>query len=115
MILPEGTFHPDKEGYLRLNGAVKPAVLGDDAGTFVYHENYSLRAGVDIAHMRYFELSLFRVKQRHDKDWDDLVRLVMKAYERIPDAHWTTFQAVYGAPEVTFLMFSPLKSLAESD
>jgi hypothetical protein len=29
MILPEGTFHPDKEGYLRVDRAVKPAVLGD--------------------------------------------------------------------------------------
>jgi hypothetical protein len=107
MILPEGTFHPDKEGYLRLNGAVKPAVLGDDAGTFVYHENYSLRAGVDIAHMRYFEISLFRVKQRHDKDWDDLVRLVMNAYERYRTRTGRHFKPFMARRRVRFLCLAP--------
>lgn len=86
-----------------------------DAGTFVYRENYSLRPGVDIVHMRYFEISVFRVKQGHDKDWDELVKLVMNAYEKLPDAHWATFEAVYGAPDGTFVVFNPLKSLAETD
>jgi hypothetical protein len=84
-------------------------------GTFVYRENYSLRAGVDISHMRYFEISAYHVKPGHDKDWDDGMRLVMAAYEKIPDIHWACFQAVYGAPEGTYLFFTPLKSLAETD
>ena len=88
---------------------------GVDGGTFVYREDYSLRAPVDIAHMRYFELSVFHVKPGHDKDWDEGMKLVMAAYEKIPDIHWACFQAVYGAPEGTFLFFTPIKSLAETD
>ena len=86
-----------------------------DAGTFVYREKYSLRPGVDIPHMRYFEISVFRVKQGHDKDWDDLLKLAMAAYEKIPEVHWAMFEGVYGAPDATFLAFTPLKSLAETD
>jgi len=88
---------------------------GVDGGTFAYREDYSLRAPVDIAHMRYFEISVFHVKPGHDKDWDEGMKLVMAAYEKIPDIHWACFQAVYGAPEGTFLFFTPIKSLAETD
>jgi hypothetical protein len=88
---------------------------GVDGGTFVYRPDYSLRAGVDIPHMRYFEISVFHVKPGHDKDWDEGMKLVMAAYEKIPDTHWACFQAVYGAPEGTFLFFTPIKSLTETD
>jgi hypothetical protein len=88
---------------------------GVDGGTFVYRPDYSLRAGVGIPHMRYFEISVFHVKPGHDKDWDEGMKLVMAAYEKIPDTHWACFQAVYGAPEGTFLFFTPIKSLTETD
>jgi len=89
---------------------------GIDGGTFVYREDQSLRAGaVHIAHMRYFEITAFRVKPGHEKDWDEIVKLVTPAYEKIPDARWATFEAVYGAPSGTFVVFTPMKSLAEVD
>jgi hypothetical protein len=106
-----------------LSEALERAALADsdlltsvDSGTFRYRDDYSLRAGtVDIAQMRYFEISAFRVRPGHEKDWDDLVKLVMTAYEKIPDAHWATFQGVYGADDGTYLVFTPMKSLAETD
>ncbi|HVP51094.1 MAG TPA: hypothetical protein VMT05_03235 [Terriglobales bacterium] len=89
---------------------------GVDGGTFVYREDQSLRAGtVHIAHMRYFEISAFHVKPGHEKDWDEAVKLVTAAYEKIPDVRWATFEAVYGAPSGTFIIFTPMKSLAEVD
>jgi hypothetical protein len=91
-------------------------LTGVDGGTFVYRPEQSLRAGsAHIAHMRYFEISVFRVKQGHDKDWEELVKMVTAAYEKIPGVRWATFEAVYGAPGGTFLVFTPLKSLAEAD
>jgi hypothetical protein len=89
---------------------------GVDGGTFVYREDQSLRAGtVHIAQMRYFEISAFHVKPGHEKDWDEAVKLVTAAYEKIPDVRWATFEAVYGAPSGTFIIFTPMKSLAEVD
>jgi hypothetical protein len=105
-----------------LSSALEHASLADsdllssvDSGTFVYRDDYSLRAGVDIPHMRYFEISLFYIKPGHQKDWDDLVKLYMSAYEKIPDAHWATFEKVYGNGNSEYLVFNPLKSLAETD
>ena len=40
----------------------------------------------------------------------------MKAgYEKIPDAHWTAYQAVYGLPDTSYIIFNPIKSTAEVD
>ena len=86
-----------------------------DAGAFAYREEYSLRAPVDIPHMRYFEISVFHVRPGHEKDWDDAVKLVMAAYEKIPDVHWATYQGVYGSPGATYLVFTPMKSASEID
>jgi len=86
-----------------------------DGGAFAFREEYSLRPEVDIAHMRYFEISRFQVKQGHDKDWDEIVKLVTAAYKKIPDAHWATYLAIYGSPDTTYIIFNPMKSAAEID
>ena len=86
-----------------------------DASAFQFREEYSLRPAVDIAHMRYFEISLFQVRPGHEKDWSDIVKLVTAAYEKIPDAHWATYENVYGFPDNTYIIFNPMKSAAEID
>jgi hypothetical protein len=105
-----------------LGAALERAALADgellsdvDGGSFVFSEEYSLRAQVDIAHMRYFDISLFHVRPGHHKDWDDLVKLVIAAYDKIPDAHWATYEAVYGQEGGTYLVFTPMKSASEID
>lgn len=86
-----------------------------DGSLLVYNEEQSLRAGVDIAHMRYFEISLYRVRPGHRKEWNDVVKLVKAAYETIPEVHWAMYEAVYGQEDTTFVVFTPLKSAAEID
>jgi hypothetical protein len=86
-----------------------------DNGDFIFHEEYSLRPGVDIAHMRYFDISLFHVRPGHDKDWDNLVKMYIKAFEKIPDAHWDTYEAVYGQQGGTYIVITPMKSASEID
>jgi hypothetical protein len=105
-----------------LSAALDRAVLADgdllsetDAGAFTYNEEQSLRGPVDIAHMRYFEISVYRVRPGHRKEWDDLVKLVKEAYGKIPDVHWAVYQAMYGQEDATYLVFIPMKSAAEID
>jgi hypothetical protein len=86
-----------------------------DAGTFVFNEQYSMRASVDIAHMRYFDIEAFHVKPGHHHEWDEAVKLVKAAYEKIPDVHWAMFEQVYGGETGTYLVFTPMQSLAEVD
>jgi hypothetical protein len=97
-------------------GTVDGELLSEtDNSVLVFHPEYSLRPEVDIAHTRYFEISRFQVKQGHDKDWDEIVKLVTDANKKIPGAHWATYLAAYGFPDTTYIVFNPMKSASEID
>lgn len=105
-----------------LSAALDRAALADgdllsdyDSSALVYSDEYSLRSGVDIAHMRYFEISLYRVRPGHDADWDEIVKMVKAAYEKIPEAHWATYYAQFGQEGTSYVVFTPIKSAAEID
>lgn len=86
-----------------------------DGGVFLYREDYSLNSAVDMPHMRYFEIGQFHIKQGHDKEWDEGVKMVLKAYQKIPGAHFACYQVLYGNHDGTYLFFTPLKSASEID
>jgi hypothetical protein len=105
-----------------LSAALDKAYVADgdllsdaDQTVAVYSEETSLRPNVDIAHMRYFEVSLFRVKPGHRREWNETVKLVKGAYEKIPEAHWATYEVAYGQEGNTYLVFSAIKSASEID
>ena len=105
-----------------LSAALERASVADgdllsdfDATALLYRDDYSLRSAVDIAHMRYFEISLYRVRPGHNQDWDTLVKMVIAAYQKIPDVHWATYQAIYGQEGGTWVVFNPMKSASEID
>jgi hypothetical protein len=97
-------------------GVADGELLSDtDMSDLAFRPDLSLRAATDIPHMRYFEISLFHVKQGHDHDWETLVKMYQDAFEKIPDVHWATYQAVYGQPDNTYIVFNPMKSASEID
>jgi hypothetical protein len=71
---------------------------------------------MDVAEMRYFEVETIRLRQGHDKDWEELVALFKTTAEKINmDEHDIFFEARYGAPNGTIYIFTPRKSLADLD
>jgi len=87
-----------------------------DSATLMYSDEYSLHSAVDIAHMRYFEISVFHIRPGHHKEWDDAVKMVKAAYDKgVPDTHWAAYQGVYGVQDSTYVFFTTLKSAAEID
>ena len=99
----------------RANVADGELLSDTDQGMLAYREELSLRANVDIAHMRYFEISRFHVKQGHDKDWEELVKMYKMGFEKIEEAHWAMYQVVYGREDGTYIIFNPIKSANEID
>lgn len=104
-----------------LSAAMDRAYMNDgdllsdtDSGAFLYREDYSLKAGVDLPHMRYFEIAQFHVKPGHDHEWDEAVKLVLKANQS-RDLHYACYQGMYGVHDGTYLFFVPMKSAAEVD
>jgi hypothetical protein len=107
-----------------LSAALDRASMGDgdllsayDTSTYAYREDLSLRAAVDIPHMRYFEISRFVVRSGHMKEFEELARLYVSNYEKtVPEAHWAVFESMYGVDNGgVFLVINPIKSMSEID
>jgi len=90
-----------------------------DQGLFLFNDEMSLRPMSDLSHMRYLEISSYRVRPGHDQEWSELVKMVKEAYEKsVPAAHWGVYAQVYGGTGeggTTYLVFTARKTLAEVD
>jgi hypothetical protein len=107
-----------------LSAALDRAAIADGAllessesSVYVYREDYSLRAPVNIPLMRYFEIQRFKIRPGHEKEWDTLVKMYVSGYEKtVPNAHWTTYQSAYGADNGgVYIVVTPMKSAVEVD
>jgi hypothetical protein len=99
----------------RANVADGELLAGVDQGVLMFREDLSLRPKVEIAHMRYFEISRFHVKPGHDKDWEALAKMYISGFDKISGAHWATYQGQYGLEDGTYIIFTQIKSAAEID
>lgn len=80
-----------------------------------FDKNLSLNSGAPDG-SRFFELTLFRVRSGHEKDWRNVVKMYQDAYAKIPGAHWDMFEKLYGEHSGdTWLLAVPMKSLADED
>jgi len=76
---------------------------------------------VNIAQMRYFEITQFVVRPGHEREFEALAKMYVDGYGKaVPNAHWATFERQYGASTGdsvgdVFLILNPMKSLAEVD
>ena len=87
-----------------------------ETSTFMFREDQSFHPNLSLAPMRYFEITRFRVRPGHDSDWDAIVKLYLDNFPKaVPDAHWAVFQEQYGQGGNVYLVFNPMKSLAEVD
>jgi hypothetical protein len=107
-----------------LSAAIDRALIADgellanyDASVNMYREDLSLRGPVNIAHMRFFEITRFVVRPGHEKEFEDLAKKYISTYEKVsPDAHWATYESMYGQDNGgVYLVITPMKSLAETD
>jgi hypothetical protein len=70
----------------------------------------------DLAMMRFWEITTFRVKPGHDEDFAAAAKTWAAASARsAPSANWRTYQVVAGAPDGTFLVMGSVASFADFD
>jgi hypothetical protein len=86
-----------------------------ESSMWVQREDLSLNPGFRVG-ARIEEITQFRIKPGHFKEWEDLVKLVLDGYKKgIPDAHWGAYEEAYGTPGGGFLIITTMKSAAEID
>jgi hypothetical protein len=107
-----------------LSAALSKAAAADgellaslETSVFVYREDLSFQAPPEISKMRYFDITLFKVRPGHEEEWDTAAKMYKDGFSKaVPDSHWAMFQAVYGMNSGgVYIVISPLKSLAEVD
>ena len=82
----------------------------------VYREDLSYRPNVDIPEMRYFRVITFRVKPGRTADFAASSKIIADAHAKANmDEHWAAYEVVSGMADGTYLVFLPMKSLADMD
>lgn len=70
----------------------------------------------DIAKMRYWEISTWRIRLGHEGAWAAATKTYKGAAARsAPNANWRTYKVVAGAPDGTYLIFSSVASFGDFD
>ncbi len=81
-----------------------------------YRADLSHRPGVNIATQRYFSITIVRVRPGRNEDFETARKINVAAHVKtgVNDNH-SVYQVLTGMPAGTFLIITPMKSLAEVD
>ena len=83
---------------------------------FTYMPDLSYQADLPLAGLRGFSVTAMHVKPGHGKHFEEIRKLIRAAHEKAGLAeHYSVYQVRAGAPAGTYLIFIPIKSLAEAD
>jgi len=89
---------------------------GMDSAVLVYNENLSFHPRPDFSHARYYELTAFKVRMGHDKEFRDVTKMYKEACEKAGvGMHWGAYEVMYGGDGGTYIMLTHRESLVEID
>lgn len=94
------------------------ALLSNSEGSlYRYREDLSHKPNVDIARMRYMEITRVVLRPGHGPEWEQYLKTLQSALDKFsPDRHLAVFQSLYGRDNAgVWLLFIPMKSLDEAD
>jgi hypothetical protein len=81
-----------------------------------YRKDLSFGPPVEIGKMRYMRTRTFRIKQGQNKAFEEGVKVALAAYEKSHfPASFAFYEIAAGTGSPTFVVFRPMKSLAEMD
>ncbi|HWQ31682.1 MAG TPA: hypothetical protein VNQ79_02270 [Blastocatellia bacterium] len=94
----------------------KDLLRGSRGMLATFRDDLSYQPAVSLAQMRYFRVNMIRVRPGLNDDFIEYRKIIRAALEKAQsDTHFAIYQTVSGAPNGTFLIFTPMKSLAEMD
>ncbi len=83
-----------------------------------YRPDLSNWTGTNIATMRYFELTTFRIRPGHEADFANAAKTYQEVVAKAgvkDQAGWVVYQVIAGLPSPTYTVWVPFKSLADMD
>jgi hypothetical protein len=86
-----------------------------DEFLLTYDADSSYRANPDLSHVRYLEVSTYKLHPGHHAEWSEIVKLVIAAHQKAgDDSHWATYELAYGGAD-EYVIFSSDQSMADID
>jgi hypothetical protein len=84
----------------------------------LYRPEFSYNPGIDVRTMRYFSITTVRVRPGHDPQYTDYLQKIVNVARqkaKVNGLHVAVFQVISGSQVGTYMLFRPLRSLAEFD
>jgi hypothetical protein len=84
----------------------------------VYRPDLSFNPNVDVRTMRYFSITTTRIRPGHDAQYVDYITKVINTARqkaKVDSLHVAVYQVISGGPNGTYIVFRPMRSLAEMD
>jgi len=86
-----------------------------DRSVWLFDADNSLQPAFDLARVRYLEIEIFHVRPGHD-EWLEISKFLKAAYSKgMPNRRYAFYSNLYGQPEGSMLVITPLESAAEID
>jgi len=86
-----------------------------DQVVLYYDPDTSYRPPDSLAHVRFLEISVYKIKPGHGHEWSELAKMAIDANKKGgTSAHWATYEVAYGGGD-EYVIISPDKSMAEID
>jgi hypothetical protein len=96
----------------RTNAADGDLLSSKDYSVWTKRDDLSLDPGFRVG-ARYEEVMQFIIRPGHDREWKELVKLVIDGYKKVPGAHFGTYEETYGSPGGSYLVLITVKSSAD--
>ena len=98
------------------NASEAPLISETHNSIYSYEKDLSLNPDLDLSKQRFMRIILFHIRSGKDQDWEHTVKLFIKAYSSIPEAHWAMFEKMYGVgSDNTYILVTPMDSLSVVD
>ena len=89
---------------------------GMDSAVLVYNEGLSYHPRPDFSHARYYELTAFKVRLGHDREFREVTKMYKEACDKAGvSMHWGAYEVMYGGEGGTYILLTHRDSLAEID
>ena len=99
----------------RISGTDGELLTGYDEGVLYYQDDQSFRPVGDLTHTRFVEITSFRLRAGHHKEWNDAIKLVIDAHKKANDsANWAMYELEYGGGQ-EYLLISSDNGLGDID
>ena len=89
---------------------------GMDSAVLTYSDELSFHPRPDFSHARYYEITAFRVRLGHERQWREVTKMYKDACEKAGlNLHWGMYEVAYGGDGGTYIGLTHRDSLAEID